>query len=714
MPLTVLLSAYSRAVLQTLLAVFFGAYIPKHIFRTRTLPAIQRPNPPQLPSYKPTPILLIEPPPPPHIADCFPTNVARNDPFTLWLSSYAVDAVNYGQVPVEEVDSTLYSIAVLATYLLILSATIFYASWRQPARRGPDLYIAELYEYLTGLPYAPTEWERVLHSQSPEVNSADCWDAYGVRFYDPKLSDDVEALITESSSSGAETPDEGPRYAAWIDKGKLDVFWIWMIRLGFTDLRKSVEDVSPPTERPDAILVDFRYSIKDASEILCKIVMRFVTPSDVPNNRTDFIFWDFSEGWFRAFEVGSFEMAIIPVDKAEIQEYFAQENLAYLAILPFYGPLEEMSASGVALNDDQPSVPGVKASVPGLAPLAINNDAIFSNSSATLPDMDAFSDLGSPTASSPSWLADVFPRVPEPLSDPVHPEDDTRMSGSFVVVPEGQEAIEVLPSGIEDSPEPRAHNTKVGQVFTEQVVPEESPAVDLEESTLKSVPQVQEDGVGDSLVQEHGTGDLMADLSAPAAVPTPSVMHFSTEHTFEPVSEPREPEELDLTNSLGDDSDSASTVAPSTMDESWADYLSESMYKPQQPQETDLGAMNDGDFVDVTAELESEAHTNSVTTEPTLVEPTGKLHHDELPVAEAAQPVVPRNPAPEAVIVDIFRIIEETHAADELPADPVDEKRFEDAKVDDAGIRADAAPVAQDVQYLLDAFDEGKYFCPDP
>ncbi|GJE91068.1 hypothetical protein PsYK624_072160 [Phanerochaete sordida] len=660
MPFAVLLSAYSRAVLQTFLAVFFGAYLPRRIFRTKTLPAIQRPKYPQLPSYpgqdqeetevksaqKPTPILLIEAPPPPHIAGCFPTNVSRNDPFTLWLSSYFVDALNDGRVPLQEVESVTHSVAVLAAYVFILTVTTFYACRRRPARHIPNLYIADLYEFLTGHPYAPDYWGRVLYNPRPDLNADSCWDAYGLSFYDPTLPTDVETLITEntSSSSGTATPDEGARYAAWIDPGKLERFTDWMVRLGFTDVRTSMEDISPPDEHPDAMLVDFRYSAKNASqEIFMKSIMRFVKPSDVPKDRTDFIFWDLGEDCFRAFEA-------------------------------------HFTANGV------PVVPALDQASPKSAPLVIDIEAASSPPSSTstaLPDLDAFSDVGSPTAGSPNWLENAFPSLEKYTSALTSPAGDAPMSASLVVVAEDSDAIEVTPPlAVEQSD----HEDDGNASPDSDVVPDATllpPDEQLPESEATE-PSIMEEAATPAC---HTSVDSSAGHSSEAQWPSQS------------INTSQEPGEVDLTDSLYEDEDAMSTVAPSAMEESWTEHLSESMYG--QAPETDLAAMDDGDFVDISAELEPETHT-----EP---EPSAEPREDPdalAPEDEETNAVSTRSPVSEPAAFDIFRVIEETHAA---ASEPVIDA-VEDVSLKSPESGAVDAPVVEDVHSLLDVFDEDLSF----
>lgn len=699
MPLAGLLSAYSRAVFQTLLAVFFGAYIPKRIFRTKTLPGVPHPKYPQLPSYpgedeqqteadsahKPTPILLIEAPPPPHIAGCFPTNISRNDPFTLWLSSYLIDALNDGKTPVEVVDSTLHSAAVLGAYIFILAAATFYASYRRPARRVAGLYIAELYEYLTGFPYAPpTQWDRVLHNPSPDMNTAECWDAYGMGFYDANLFSDVEALISESTSSGIATPEDAQRYAAWINPDKLDEFTDRMMQLGFTDIRTSMEDISPPDEHPDAMLVDFRFCARSPSkEILSKIIMRVVKPSDVPKDRTDFIFWDLGEGWFRA-----------------IEECRAEENLTFMTILPFFERTDADDCStDDAASDSENQMVLVRASSPRPPPLVLGTPTTSptgSSASTTLPDLDAFDDLDSPTSQSPSWLATAFPKADKNLSAPGSPTeesvDESVMSTSFVVVSDGQKALDVTLAFPKFEPESDDDVEACASTVEEAATQAPSPEV-VERQVEKN-----EDVPTDKDLQ---AARLLDDTPLKAETPR-------TKSLPAPAYEPTEALEIDLTDSLHAGDDCAPVLPPSAMEESWTEHLLESMCG--QAPETDLGAMGDGDFVDVTAELEPPPEVSSLP-EATA---SARLEVQEPADSQVASPAASGFPVTQPVI-DIFRIIEETHATtDAVPeatAAWTESQTTEgsDAVENQTGPEV-TAPAVEDVDSILDVFDEDLSF----
>lgn len=337
MNLADLLSGLPRDLFETILAVFFGTYVSKQVFRT-SLPAEPRPTLlalPRAPACTPA-TLLLDPPLP---VSGIPTSLSTRNKTSSLLNALSSGGVfEDNRVPAQDVEAIVYSIVVLVFYLAVLAATTYYASHQPSARpESSPMTISQLYEFLAGRPYASTRWECVLDSPDPRLN---WYFASSDAILNLDASLDPEPHCTPASDTFPERPlDECSRYVASLDADRLDAFAAYLLGLGYTDLRIQADDITPSHQATSssAVTVDFRFTARSVvRELVTRTILRFVLPSDVPMDRTDFMMWDLGDGWVRAFEVGLFEMAVLPVDEDEEQRARNDENLDHLTYLPFH------------------------------------------------------------------------------------------------------------------------------------------------------------------------------------------------------------------------------------------------------------------------------------------------------------------------------------------------------------------------------------------
>lgn len=331
--LTALLSIFPRTLFEALFAVFLGTYIPKRLFQT-TLPAALHTRylslPP--PAVSSPVVLLLDPPP---LASSFPTLCSTSSYQSSLLVLPIGDKLENIHAPIRDVETVFFSAVVLVIYVAILIATTFNASRGQSSRQTHSQNtVSQLYEFLTGEPYVSTHWERVLNVP----DSAQGWYFCSPDIFSPDFPSDATQFSklhlnthTESSLGGR------PRYAASLDADRLDAFAAHLLQFGYTDLRINAYDITPAHQpaSSSAVTVDFRFAARSsARELITRMIMRFVMPCDVPQDRTDFVLWDLGEGWFRAFEVQSFEMAVLPVDEGRQRREWKDEHSVHLACIP--------------------------------------------------------------------------------------------------------------------------------------------------------------------------------------------------------------------------------------------------------------------------------------------------------------------------------------------------------------------------------------------
>ncbi|KIP05496.1 hypothetical protein PHLGIDRAFT_150238 [Phlebiopsis gigantea 11061_1 CR5-6] len=346
MALVDLLSVSPRELFEALLAVLFGTILSQQVFRPSLLSAPRaRPTYAALPPGPvPTPVLLLLDPPP--LASGFPTSISirHNQTSLLQVSPLAYEHDEFNISPQKQnLDVIVYFAVALILYLIALIITTSHRTQRRSD--VPATIAAQLYQSLTGRPYSPTHWERVL--SGPDT---------GLNWYinSPDLLFGLDAsVVPDSLPPASDTPsenssEESPKYAGYFDAERIDAFAAFLFTLGYTDLRIWAFDVTPGSQpsTSSAVTVDFRFTARSATqELMTRSILRFVPPRDVPEERKDFLLWDLGQGWVRAFEVGSFEAETLPVSQEEEQHAREGDNLAHLVVLPFFSGEDETAGA---------------------------------------------------------------------------------------------------------------------------------------------------------------------------------------------------------------------------------------------------------------------------------------------------------------------------------------------------------------------------------
>ena len=328
-----------RELFETLIAVLFGTILSQQVLRPSLPPAPRSAHTALPPGIDPSPVLLLLDPPP--LASCFPTSISIRHNQTS-LRHVLPPAFVYDEINISPIDLNIviYSAVALVLYLVALAITTYYTSRQvQPRSHAPVGGVAQLYQRLTGRPLSPTRWERVsFEPGSWDIHSPDL--LFGLDA-PPAPETPPQASDTPSESSA----EDSPKYAGYFDAERVDAFAAFLLTLGYTDLRIWAFDITPDNQpvTSSAVTVDFRFTARSATqELMTRSILRFVLPGDVPEGRKDFMLWDLGRGWVRAFEVGSFEAETIPVGGDE------GENLACLAVLPFFFVDDETAAGAVA------------------------------------------------------------------------------------------------------------------------------------------------------------------------------------------------------------------------------------------------------------------------------------------------------------------------------------------------------------------------------
>lgn len=611
-PVAFFFSAYPLALLETLVAVFFGTYIPKQLFRFNTIPAGPQPTFQTLPPAPSPVILLLDPPP---LASCFPADLdLRNHESSLRILSYFTDAFTSNQEPIPEIQAVLNSAAVLTVYLVCLVAITLLVCGRRPQLRKTGLNaIEQVYQDATGQPYTCSYWERLLNVPVPGMNIS--LDMSGFR-YETNSSDDVDASSTDSQSTPESPVQESPRYAGWLDAARIDAFADYLLKYGFTDLRLQADDITPEHQSKSTTTVDLRFTaLSRTNELVTRTIMRFMLPREVPNERSDFLLWDLGEGWIRACEIGSFEMALLPIDEAAC----AEENMSLMAYLPFHCVDERSPESGKAADDSDTkavlsSTPTPAEDASQDASQAAKLEPLF----AALFNPPVAQDVAVPADRSQvsGWLMDAFPEVirgrstaRKLLIESSATAPESNMSESFVVVPD--ESTLPLDAGeLDDSvadavvaAEPQVLDNELEETLSEDSqYPSENAANDVDPTkplqhheepasppmvgspvteTTDIEPQ-PEDNSSDLATEDYQsmttvTADLEASWCDDLGQPEDHAQVDDAAETEIQIAEARddEPHAEDIVNELATEVPQSPTIEPTDLEASWCEDLAQ-------------------------------------------------------------------------------------------------------------------------------------------